>query len=101
MPHVVIDRCERCRFTECVAVCPVECFHGDEERLFIDPVVCIDCGACVPVCPVRAISDVFDLAPQQRHWISLNADRSRALPLISQRQAPLPGAEARRAELGY
>ncbi|MFZ0650053.1 MAG: 4Fe-4S binding protein, partial [Pseudolabrys sp.] len=54
MPHVVTDNCHLCRFTDCVAVCPVECFHSDEERTYIDPDVCIDCGACIPACPVHA-----------------------------------------------
>ncbi len=55
MTFVVTDHCRHCRYTDCVAVCPVECFHGDAEMLYIDPVVCIDCGACVPECPVEAI----------------------------------------------
>ncbi len=101
MPHVVTARCERCRFTECVAVCPVACFHADAERLYIDPVVCIDCGACIPACPVRAIADAFDLGAEAAAVEALNAARSQVLPLIQQRQAPLPGAEARRAELGF
>lgn len=101
MPHVVTARCERCRYTECVAVCPVECFHADAQRLYIHPVVCIDCGACVPACPVRAIVDVFDLAAGSEDVVARNAERSQVLPLITQRQAPLPGADARRAELGF
>lgn len=101
MPHVVTTRCERCRFTECVAVCPVECFHADAQRLYIDPVVCIDCGACVPACPVRAVADVFDLGAEAQEAAALNAEGSRTLPLITQRQPALPGAEARRAELGF
>jgi ferredoxin len=51
MPHVVTDHCQACRYTECVALCPVDCFHGDGGRLYIDPEACIDCAACVPVCP--------------------------------------------------
>ncbi len=101
MPHVVTDRCERCRYTECVAVCPVECFHADEQRLYIDPVVCIDCGACVPACPVRAIADAFDLPEAARPSVAQNAERSQVLPLIIQPQAPLATAEQRRAELGF
>jgi ferredoxin len=100
MTHVVTERCEGCRYTECVGVCPVACFHADAQRLYIDPVVCIDCGACVPVCPVRAIADSFDLPAGAELLMALNAERSRALPLITQRQPALPGAEQRRAELG-
>jgi ferredoxin len=101
MPHVVTDRCELCRYTECVSVCPVECFHADEQRLYIDPVVCIDCGACVPACPVRAVSDLFDLPESARDASALNAERSKILPLITQRQPPLETAERRRRELGF
>lgn len=100
MTHVVTDACERCRYTECVAVCPVDCFHADAERLYIDPDVCIDCGACIPACPVRAIVDSFDLPPEQERWIAINAERCAALPLITEAQDPLPTADARRAELG-
>jgi ferredoxin len=100
MPHVVTDRCERCRYTECVSVCPVECFHADDQRLYIDPAVCIDCGACVPKCPVKAIADEFDLADADRPSLALNAQRSLVLPLITQRQPPLASAEQRRIELG-
>jgi ferredoxin len=101
MPHVVTDNCALCRFTECIALCPVECFHADAERVYIDPDVCIDCGACVPACPVRAIADSVDLAPGQKGLIALNRTRSAALPLITAKQAPLPTAEQRRAQLGY
>ncbi len=101
MTHVVTDNCERCRFTECVTVCPVECFHGGPTRLYIDAAVCIDCGACVPVCPVRAISETFDLEPGQERWVEINRDFAAALPVIRAREAPTAGAEARRIELGF
>jgi ferredoxin len=101
MPHVVTENCALCRFTECIAVCPVECFHADAERVYIDPDVCIDCGACIPACPVRAIADSIDLAPENTEWIDANRERSAALPLITQKQPPLPTAERRRAELGH
>ena len=55
MPYVVTDYCQKCRFSDCVSVCPVDCFHGDDEMLYIDPNACIDCGACEPECPVEAI----------------------------------------------
>jgi ferredoxin len=101
MPHVVTDNCYLCRFTECVAVCPVECFHADKERIYIDPEVCIDCGACIPACPVRAIYEVIDMPDDQRHWIEINAERARALPVVYAKQEPLPTAAARRAQLGF
>ena len=101
MPHVVTDNCRLCRFTDCVAHCPVECFHADGEHTYIDPDVCIDCGACIPVCPVQAIYEVIDMPDDQQHWIEVNAERSRSLPVIRAKQDPLPTAEARRAELGF
>ena len=54
MTTIVTDNCQKCRFTDCVTVCPVECFHYDDEMLYIDPDVCIDCSACIPECPVEA-----------------------------------------------
>jgi ferredoxin len=101
LPHVVTDNCAHCRFTDCVSHCPVECFHGDAERLFIDPDVCIDCGACIPACPVHAIHDTFDLPDELIFWIEVNAENAKKLPVIRGRQEPLPTAVARRSELGF
>ncbi len=101
MTHVVTDNCHLCRFTDCVAVCPVECFHADEERTYIDPEVCIDCGACIPACPVHAIYDALDMPDHQRHWTGVNAEQCQVLPVISDKQEPLPGAHERKAALGY
>jgi ferredoxin len=101
MPHVVTDNCHLCRFTDCVTVCPVECFHADEERTYIDPEVCIDCGACIPACPVHAIYETLDMPDDQRRWIDINAERCRLLPVISEKQTSLPGADERKAALGY
>jgi ferredoxin len=100
MPHIVTDNCRLCLFTECVEHCPVQCFHADPERIYIDPDVCIDCGACVPVCPVQAIYDVIDMPEEHRVWIAVNADRARQLPVVQSRREPLPTAAARRADLG-
>lgn len=101
MTTVVTDNCLRCRFTDCVTVCPVACFHGDEEMLYIDPGVCIDCSACVPVCPVHAIFEEKDLPADKHEWIAINAERAPDLPVIDEKQEPLPTAEARKKELGY
>ena len=101
MPHIVTDNCRRCRFTECVMVCPVACFHGDEEMLYIDNVQCVDCGACVQACPVHAIYEQSDLPADKVEWVAANAERSAALPVISEKQEPLPTAEVRKRELGY
>lgn len=101
MTHVVSDNCTGCRFTECVTVCPVECFHGDAQRLYIDPVLCIDCGACVPICPVKAIKDSVDLTPDEMPLLAFNAEHAKQLPVVGKKEAALPGAEARRAQLGF
>jgi ferredoxin len=101
MTFVVTDNCKGCRFTDCVAVCPVECFHGDDEMLYIDPEECIDCGACVPECPVEAIYDEAQLPDDKQQWLKLNAERAVKLPVISEQVDPLPGAEKRKEELGF
>lgn len=101
MTIVVTDNCKGCRFTECVSVCPVACFHGDEEMIYIDNEVCIDCSACIPVCPVQAIFSADELPEDKKHWIAINAERAAVLQSIEGKQDPLPGAEQRRAELGF
>jgi ferredoxin len=100
MTHVVSDHCLGCRYTECVRVCPVDCFHGSDERLYIDPDVCIDRAACVPICPVKAISDSFDIEAGAEALIELNRRRSRELPIIDEKSEPLPTAVERRQALG-
>lgn len=100
MTHVVTANCQACRFTDCVTVCPVACFHGDDERLYIDPDVCVDCSACIPACPVGAIKEEFDLSDDEEQWIKINASRASDLPVVRSKQVPLPTAEARRSELG-
>jgi ferredoxin len=89
MAIVVTEKCRDCRFTECVTVCPVACFHGDNRMLYIDPVACILCQACVPVCPEQAIYDEVDLPPEWAHWVGLNAERALSLPVIDEKQTPL------------
>jgi len=103
MPYVVTENCRACRFTECVEVCPVDCFWGDAEMLYIDPEVCIDCGACEPVCPVQAIFAEEEVPPEQEAWIQVNADKvaSEELENIIEISDPLPGAEERKTELGF
>ena len=68
---------------------------------YIDNNVCIECHACVSVCPVRAIYDVDDLPQDLQYWIAINADRSAELPLLKLKQPPLAGADERRRELGF
>lgn len=101
MTFVVTDHCRHCRYTDCVVVCPVDCFHGDAEMLYIDPDICIDCGACVPVCPVEAIYDEGSLPADLEHWLGVNAERSRQLPVVNRKSAPLGTAEERARALGF
>jgi ferredoxin len=101
MTHVVTENCDRCRFTDCVVTCPVSCFHGDDNRIYIDPETCIDCSACIPACPVQAIVEEFDLTDEQQKWLAINAERAQALPVVSEKKTPLATAEERRSELGY
>jgi len=101
MTTVVTDNCNGCRFTDCVEVCPVECFHYDDTMLYIDPDVCIDCSACIPECPVEAIYEEYDLPEEKHQWIEINASRAPDLPVCAEPMEPLPGAEERKAELGF
>jgi ferredoxin len=101
MTFVVTDNCRRCRYTDCVAVCPVDCFHGDDEMLYIDPEQCIDCGACVPECPVEAIYEEGLLPAELGAWLAVNAERSKSLPVVNRKSEPLGTAEQRARALGF
>ncbi len=101
MAFVVTDNCRNCRFTDCVSVCPVDCFYADDEQLYINPDECIDCGACEPECPVEAIYDEANLPKEKEGWIAINAERAPHLPNITQKQPSLPGADEKKAALGF
>jgi len=79
MAHVVTEPCVNCKYTDCVVVCPMECFYGDETQLYIDPVDCIDCGACIPECPVGAIYRDADVPAKWTSFVQLNAERVKVL----------------------
>ena len=79
MAHVVCEPCHDCKYTDCVVVCPMECFYEDGSMLYIDPVECIDCEACIPECPVEAIYKDTDVPARWHDFIALNAERSAAL----------------------
>lgn len=93
MTHVVTEACVRCRYTDCVTVCPVDCFHAGPNMLVIDPNECIDCAVCIPECPVNAIRAENDLPAGQEPWLDINAELSRIWPVITQRTDPLPDAD--------
>lgn len=93
MAHIVAEPCIKCKFTDCVAVCPVDCFHEGANMLTIDPEECIDCGACVDECPVTAIFPEEDLPEKWNEWIEINERLAAEWPVINQKQDPLPTAE--------
>lgn len=93
MTYVVSEGCIRCKYTDCVDVCPVDCFHEGPNFLVIDPVECIDCSLCVPECPVGAIYPEDELPDKFREYLVLNAELAANWPVISARQPPLPDAE--------
>ena len=76
MTHTVCEPCHDCKYTDCVAVCPVECFYPDDVLLYIDPADCIDCEACVPECPVEAIFAEANVPAQWQHYTPMNAEKS-------------------------
>jgi ferredoxin len=101
MAYVVCQPCHDCKYTDCVVVCPTDCFYQDEHMLYVDPLECIDCGACVPECPVAAIYHDAEVPRQWESFIPLNAERSAALKAaggsITEKQAPQEGTECRKA----
>ena len=74
MTHVVLESCIRCKYTDCVDVCPVDCFREGPNMLVIDPDECIDCAVCIPECPVNAILPEEDVPQDQLKFIPINAD---------------------------
>ena len=94
MTYLVTDNCIKCKHTDCVAVCPVDCFYEGEDMLVINPDECIDCGVCVPECPVDAIVADNELPePDRSKWIEINTIYGNEWPLITDQKDPLPDAE--------
>jgi len=89
MTHVVTEPCIGCRNTQCVTVCPVDCFHRGDDALWIDPEECIDCGACIPECPVDAIYEEHKVPEKWAHYIQLNAEQASQYPVITEQLEPL------------
>lgn len=92
MAFVVTDNCIQCKYTDCVEVCPVDCFHEGPNFLAIDPDECIDCALCVPECPAEAIFAEDDLPASELKFIQLNAELAKQWPVITRSKAPLPDA---------
>lgn len=93
MTYIVTESCIKCKYTDCVDVCPVDCFKEGPNFLVIDPDECIDCGVCVPECPVDAIFADNEVPADQHLYIELNADLSKLWPVVRKKKAPLPEAE--------
>lgn len=91
MPFIVTEACIQCRYTDCVEVCPMDCFVAGPNFLVIDPDGCIDCSVCVPQCPVQAIVNAAEVPPEQAAFVALNAELAKApgWTPIRQREAPL------------
>ena len=89
MTHVVAQPCSGCKYTDCVVVCPVECFYEGEQMLYIQPDECIDCEACVPECPVEAIFQEDNLPEQWTSYLALNAEMAEKCEVITEQKTPL------------
>lgn len=89
MTYVVADNCIKCKYTDCVEVCPVDCFREGENFLVIAPDECIDCSLCVPECPANAIFAEEDLPADQRGYLALNAELAKVWkPVVEKKAAP-------------
>jgi ferredoxin len=93
MTFVVVDNCIKCKYTDCVEVCPVDCFHEGPNFLVIDPEGCIDCTLCEPECPAKAIYAEDDVPEEQKIFLAINAELAKKWPVITERKAALDGAE--------
>jgi ferredoxin len=91
--YVVGENCIKCKHTDCVEVCPANCFYEGPNTLVINPDECIDCKLCVPECPVNAIYAEADLPKDQAAFLKLNAELAEGWPNITKRKEPLPEAE--------
>ena len=94
MTYVVTESCIKCKYTDCVDVCPVDCFREGPNMLVIDPDECIDCTLCVAECPVEAIYAEDDVPPAQEHFKALNAELAKKWKTIIERKPAPPDADA-------
>jgi ferredoxin len=93
MTFVVTETCIKCKYTDCVEVCPVDCFHEGPNFLVIDPDECIDCTLCEPECPVEAIFSEEELPAGQEQFRQLNAELAKAWPVITEKKPAPPDAK--------
>lgn len=94
MAFVVTENCIKCKFTDCVDVCPVDCFHEGPNFLVIDPDECIDCTLCEPECPANAIYAEDELPAGQENFAQINAELAKLWPSITEVSSPLADAES-------
>jgi ferredoxin len=90
MTHIVTEKCINCKYTTCVTVCPVDCFREGENMLIIDPDICIDCGVCIPECPIDAIVEESD---ELAKFIIEARELSKTWPITTKAKDPMPEAE--------
>ncbi len=93
MAFVVTENCIKCKYMDCVEVCPVDCFHEGPNMLVIDPEECIDCTLCEPECPVEAIFSEDDVPADQKEFIALNAELAQGWPVITEVGTPPADAD--------
>lgn len=98
MTYIVNENCIACKYTDCVEVCPVDCFYEGENMLVIHPDECIDCGVCEPECPADAIRP--DTEPDTEKWVEFNRKYAEQWPVIITKKDPLPEADDRDGEKG-
>jgi ferredoxin len=94
MTHVVTESCIKCKYTDCVDVCPVDCFKEGPNMLVIDPDECIDCAVCIPECPVNAIYADVDVPESQARFVEINAELAKAWPMITTKKDAPEDADA-------
>jgi len=101
MTYLVTDNCINCKYTDCVSVCPVDCFYEGLNTLVINPDECIDCGVCEPECPAGAIiPDTDVVGAELKYWMNINTKYSEgAWPVITEQRDPMPDADANNREL--
>ncbi len=100
MTFVVTEDCIKCKYMDCVEVCPVDCFHEGPNFLVIDPDECIDCTLCEPECPVEAIFSEEELPAEQKQFLQINIELARQWPVITQRGEPPADADEWRGVAG-
>jgi len=95
MTHLVTENCIKCKYTDCVSVCPVDCFYEGPNFLVINPDECIDCAVCIPECPVGAIVAQEDIKDpiENQYWFDINQKLSNKWKVITKQKDPLPDAE--------